>query len=361
MANYVAAEPQFWGKDDNRGMTAAAFLTRFESLAAAGNWTPADQLKHFKTFLKGTAATWGTHKVPFTHGVVDINRMKELFKKEYYVFNHTADISSDWANIKQRPGEDIGSFQNRVSLALYDHLTLCEKVGATPEELATAAGLNPNFAELTQAQQRTHQGGIRDLLVAKENDALTRLHQVLAATIYATGLLNPKLRELVRAEQRKNTSLADIFQLTIEADRNMGGQHRQQQQAPANGNRGNGNGRGNGGGHGNGNNKGHVHAAEEVVEEYNEATDSSEVHATYTARGRGRGRGRGGRGRGAANTRPQNQGKTEPPSKCKYCQGPHWNNECPTRDKRSMAANSSQATTDDSAVAYVDNMPYPNA
>lgn len=351
MNTYVASEPLFYGPDDSRGLNITDFVTRFDALATAGEWNDARKAAQLRAFLRGSAFTWLDDTVPLTRGDLGWEDLYTFFKSTYQPHTHTADISADWASVRQRHGETALSFFNRVTQVVNARRKVSRRPAPTAAEVTTCFETIPEHAGLTAPEARAVRAAITTVYTNAVNAAFQMTHQDLAITIFANGLNTPKLQELVKTEQRKNTTLADIATLVFQAERNMTRQPR----PPVN-NNGHKSSNGN-----NGRSNGHKNGVHAVDDEDNQEDDNNDVDATAF----GKGNSKKGKGKPRGKDKDENGraklvfNKDKQPL-CKHCPGKvfHWHAVCPNNPKlKANAANHHPAEAD--ANTY-DIQPYPN-
>ena len=248
---------------------------------------------------------------------------KKAFRLQFFSITATSDVSSDWSTLKQQKNEDAVQFGTRVAATIRKYVALLED---KPVEVrrGDVAELNTvvqpirdlvtaNAAPST-AQIMALDGGITSYTKKVRDTAFAIMSQDISVKVIGDGLATRHLREVVRAEERKGKSLAEILTALNAAERNMGARMETSfgQRQP---NRMGG------------------------VSEINK--EDSEQETPVAAADRGRGRGRGGRGRGrgrggqdggprpSAPERPQaNETRT-----CFFCKEVgHLKANCPKRE-----------------------------
>ena len=227
----VGSEPLFYGEDTlAHGLSAEDWLRRLDAYRAANPNVADDVIASLATgWLRGPAALYFAETLPFTDAAAHVAAMaawpqfRAAFHDRYCRIISTADISIDWANLRQGEHESVSAFGDRVCQVMQRYsslLTLPPLPANDLHDLTDAIGVIRAADAPVPARQR-----VTDLIMA----ALTRAGQrALRATItdmatktLAGGLKNAKLRELVRREERNHTAFLPILVLVRAADRIM--------------------------------------------------------------------------------------------------------------------------------------------
>jgi hypothetical protein len=303
--NLMQVEPNFYGDEETtttQGCTAEDFLTRVMGFKDANNWTNAQTVKNAISFLRVKAHYYITETLatynPEEHELIKGGCLKtftQVFKEHYFKIKAVTDLSSDWAQLKQRERESPASFADRVvgTLSEYNRLLADEgELEALDQAQRDAMNAIIRAALHSVSADEIPDGLMDNLVVAMKNirDGYKELGRStlvknLIYKVLSNGLRQKNMQELVRKEEYKKTGLQDIVKLLTQ----MHQAGTKMENAPIKNSIPN---------------AGRVSEVSEVPEE----DDYSEINAFPNFKGKSKGGQRGGRG-GRGNGRGNNKGK----------------------------------------------------
>ena len=227
----VGSEPLFYGEDTlAHGLSAEDWLRRLDAYRTANPLVNNAVIASLALgWLRGPAALYFAETLLFKDAAVhaaavtDWTLFRAAFHARYCKIASTADISIDWATLRQRDQESVASFADRICQVMQRYISLLPlpplPAGQLEPLTAAIADIRAQGADVAARQLVTDL--ILDNLEQAGRRALRAAITDMATKTLAGGLRNAKLRELVRREERNGVAFLRILDLVLAADRNM--------------------------------------------------------------------------------------------------------------------------------------------
>lgn len=230
----LSNEPLFYGGDLSKGMTPEDFITRMEALRLTNNWNDAAAAAQAIGFLRGPASEWFNQGLPnmmqdkYRLALRAYTHFKEAFQVQYFKVRSSADVTTDWSNLRQLPSEKAMDFLARVAGALFNYRT---HIGTEDEPADDRALLVDAINEGVRLVQDDEEYEMPNAIANPIKDAITA-HAIsnqkighhlvirdLIIKLVANGLRHKALADLVRKEERKGSNMETIMTALGDADR----------------------------------------------------------------------------------------------------------------------------------------------
>ena len=226
---FVLSEPLFYGMGATVGCTPEDFIARVEDLQQTKNWTDAQAGASAFQFLREEAKQFYTHALPAHDRALatqcrnSFREFRTVFKTTYFNISRPSDVSTDYANLRQEPKEDATTFLWRVAAIMNQYEELLPAQDPLPAILnAFTAVMDAAEPHLNNAQNALLAPALTTALRASQ---LQGYHYVINAQILKTvaaGLTHPKMKDIVKKAERRQTTLFDIAELLRNATRDLG-------------------------------------------------------------------------------------------------------------------------------------------
>ena len=228
--NMISQEPHFYGQNSKEGLPINEFITRMNTLHAAVGDTVVEQTSFASravNFLHGEAHVWFHKNLQFNFPEAQVAaltawpQLRMQLQKYYSVVTESADVSVNWGSLKQGEHESAMQFHGRVSVTLQEYLNVAPAMDAPPDA-------DPMF-ELIMEQRNAHVALLnnptpqainqvnmlyRAGLLQTMRSTASKMRRILIADIaiktLGDGLSSSRIREMVRKEERRHTSFAEI-------------------------------------------------------------------------------------------------------------------------------------------------------
>jgi len=229
MTTLISSEPLFYGDDpyNNRGSSAEDFITKMDNWAVAEEWNDVVKTAQAKGFLRDEAANYYKfvlkceNKVEHTQVTAgDWNVFARVFKRQYFKFRTTMDLSADWSLLKQGPKEKAYKFAGRVggTMVQYSGMLPAMPISAADHtrihDLILVLGDNANALRALWAMIDTV---LEEHRIAAQEVA----YFDLGYKVLANGMRNQTLVSKVRAQERSGLAYGRILPYLEQEEANM--------------------------------------------------------------------------------------------------------------------------------------------
>jgi len=232
----LTAEPNFMGCRSSDGnlapgsCSAEDFITRVDDLQRASQWTDERAAQHVRGFLREEAAEWFNHTLLMRQpalreaALASYNAFKTAFKDRYFSIKSRYDVSTDWANLRQRAKELPSAFADRVLAVVHRYAALfepCTLEAPTTELLRdglVACG------ESTLVQRNLFNGILQRVLDQEARRNQLAIVTDLSVKMITQGLKSPRLQDLVRDGERKHHDIHRILNDLAQAEKSDRGE-----------------------------------------------------------------------------------------------------------------------------------------
>ena len=223
-------EPHFHGGNVKEGLSINQFINTLDGMFATVPADPAAQLafaSRARLLLMGPANTWFFQALPMqfpdqhTQALSSWPALRKLLKTRYAVIQDSADVSTNWSQLRQRDNETPYDFFERVSAKIYEYLLVAPTLPVPPRDDPAFAQTRERIAEQLAPLNNPDQAVIDQITDNQFDTSInmmrytgTHLRRLLISDIgiktLSAGLSNPKFREAVRVSERAKEDLGTI-------------------------------------------------------------------------------------------------------------------------------------------------------
>ena len=201
--------PEYFGQKGKDNITAIVFIRKIEDLARTNRWTDATTYANVANNLKGFAREWlfaTAEMLDWTPAQLTWTNLKPRFQRQFATQTDEKMIMEGLSNLAMKLGESTGELLARIT----NTMVIIKESYASYENKPPAPA---NFD--------VNNGFTMPVCRQWKDDVLNNTQQFLKMQLFRAAL-TPELRKVVAQRNPNNMTLDDMYQITMDTQREAG-------------------------------------------------------------------------------------------------------------------------------------------